>query len=377
MKRHRKRNNEVERTGLWSTEYSKQNGQAIVTARVAEQVLPALGRYRRYVFPGTSRPRAVIEWTLAWFGLWQDTVLGRLDTLYLVCSRSNMGFFRDLPALVVARAGIRVVVHAHGSDIVDLLCERRLSPLARWVYSRCNMVVPSAHLTKSVENLVQSVVVCEGFFVDRNESSSKITRNSVGLQILWNSNVMASKGFFDLAAAVNRANDEGLSISLVSVGDLLEDEEQSHAELLTNIGPIKDAFWCQYRGPVEHSTALKLLADTDVVALPSRYSSECQPIAVIEAMCCGKAILVSELSALRATVRGYPAEFVEVRSVDAILRGLKRLYTEKRTNPVEFVERRSASAIDARLRFSIDRFDQDIGGIIVGANGGHLRKKIE
>ncbi|MDA9277876.1 glycosyltransferase [Amylibacter sp.] len=350
---------------LWSTNYSEVTGQAIVTCRVAEHVMPELGASREFVFPPSANPRAVARWLWVIFRMWRDIALGRIGTLYLVCSRSNGGFVRDAPALLAAKTGVRVIVHSHGSDIIDLLKVRKLSPLARWFYRSCHMIVPSEHLREPLIPYVRSVHVCEGFYAGPDDVLE--VRRTVGtesLTVLWNSNVMASKGFFDLFAAIKALHADGCPITLICLGGLVADAELGCEALQKRFSALGKPNWFDYRGRQPHERAVKMLGQADLICLPSRYSSESQGIVIIEAMCAGKAIVASDIPALRATLGDYPASFVPVNSVTALSRALRSLAHEKTCDPVRFHQLRSQFAAKARERFSTARFDLEMKNIL-------------
>jgi glycosyltransferase involved in cell wall biosynthesis len=349
---------------LWSADYMQITGQALVTARVVHQQ-PAVA-WREYVYRGAGL-RSMASWAGATGRLWRDIALGRVEALYLVCSRSNGGFLRDVPALLAARAGVRVVAHAHGSDIVNLLSARRLSPLARALYSRCRIVVPSAHLLEPLRRVTTAPLhLCENYFAGDPGGWAGWPDPLPGtLTVLWNSNVMASKGFFDLAEAVRQVHGEGLSVRLVSVGQPLADEEMPAPEAGRRLDALSAEEWFDYRGRVEPAAAAALAGEADAICLPSRYSSECQPLAIIQAMCAGKAVVVSDTSALRATLGDYPAHFVPVRSVAAIADALRGLHRRKQAGPAAFASSRKEAAAAARARFSVERFDREMAAILL------------
>lgn len=353
------------RIALWSTDYSDNTGQGIVTHRVAETVLPKCGNVLHFVFPSSSRPIAIVYWFICVIRLLRDVCLSRIDVIYVVCSRSSAGFLRDLPALFFSRIGLRVVVHAHGSDIVDLLTERSISPLAQWVYQRCELIVPSKHL---ISQLCQvsgfEVHLCENFEPSAGAAQLEIPVSEAAFTLLWNSNVMASKGVFDVMAAVQQVRATGTEIELTVIGSVLGDEEMTATEAETALTAFVHNKDINYFGRVSSEMAAKLVHAADAIALPSRYRSELQPLAVIQAMSAGKAIVASDTPALVATLADYPAEMVPIHSVDAIVSALCRLVKEKLVNQNAFRARHSIHAETARSRFSTLNFDQTIAKIV-------------
>lgn len=346
---------------LWSGDYTQTTGQALVTARVVRS--QSAIKWREYVYRGVGL-RSMASWARAVCRLWWDIAFGRVKSLYLVCSRSNGGFLRDVPALLATWAGVRIVVHAHGSDIVDLLSDRRISPLARGLYANCEIVVPSTHLLEPLRRVTAAPVhLCENYFSGTSKNKNKADQsNAAMLTVLWNSNVMASKGFFDVLKAVQQIHAEGLTVRLISVGQPLTDEEMSATEAERCLKAFSAEKWFDYRGKVTPAAVEALSSVADIICLPSY--SECQPLAVIQAMCAGKAIVVSDIPALRATLRDYPAHFAPVRSVFAIADALRDLYRQKQADPDAFASCREDAAVAARNRFSVDRFDREMAAIL-------------
>lgn len=349
---------------LWSADYTQINGQALVTARVVHN--QSAIDWREHIYRGAGLC-SLATWAGAVIRLWQDIAFGRVVTLYLVCSRSDGGFLRDVPALLASWAGVRVVVHAHGSDIVDLLSSRRLSSIARALYARCKIIVPSKHLLEPLRNVTTAALhLCENYFegvlaeeaVNPNPLSDTLT-------LLWNSNVMASKGFFDLAEAVRQVRGEGFTVRLISVGRPLGDEEMQASETKSRLAGLSTEGWFEYRGSIEPTAVAALAANADAVCLPSRYSSECQPLSLIQAMCAGKAIVVTDTPALRTTLGDYPAHYVPVRSVASIANALRDLHRSKQADPAAFASSRRDATIAAQERFSGDRFDREMTAILL------------
>jgi glycosyltransferase involved in cell wall biosynthesis len=353
--------------GLWSADYTQVTGQALVTARVVQHQ-PQFA-WREYVYTGSGF-RSVISWAVAVLSLWAAVARGQITTLYLVCSRSHWGFLRDVPALLASMVGARVVVHAHGSDIVDLLASRPYSPLARALYRRCEIIVPSAHLLEPLRKIIKMpLYLCENYCmsvgVNISHKSTAVDEPQA-LMVLWNSNIMGSKGFFLLAEAVRRMSEEGHAVRLVSIGRPIGDDTLSEQGARDQLAALESESWFEYRGQLAPDSASAMILEADVVSLPSWYSSECQPLAIIQAMCAGRAMVVSDIPALRATLGEYPARFVPAGSTGAILDALRDLFREKLSDPVAFGTRRQAPALAAAKRFAVSRFDHEMATILWG-----------
>lgn len=342
------------RTVFWSPDPGEVTGQAVVTRRVMEMD-------RNWVvatFPTGGGLRALLGIGSV-FKAWGTVLTGRAGTVYVVCSRSSGGFLRDVPALALARLGARVLVHTHGSDLIDLLRRRRIGWLARFLYRACEVIVPSRHLIDELRPLCRSVHLCENFGRP-NAISLNEWVPSAGVTVLWNSNLMASKGVRDLVAGCERARANHPHLRLVMLGRPISDAEADREEMATWVESLAGQDWLRVEGSVSHESVLLYLAEADVVALPSRYSSECQPLALIDAMCAGKAVIAADTPALRATVGDYPSQLC-TSDANGIANALAALCTGPTTSSAL-----RAGAAYARARFAPERFDRDMAKILDG-----------
>jgi glycosyltransferase involved in cell wall biosynthesis len=345
------------RLAWWGANVDVVTGQSIVTRRViglmhASDVL-SFGYHQR----GWRSVLSALGSTVRLAGA---VALGRLDTIYLVCSRSNGGFLRDVPAYFSRLFGVRVLVHTHGSDIVDLCQRPGWGRWARFFLSRCEVIVPSEHLLGPLHALgIRQVHLCENFAQPTPTTRASTHQPSTTWQVLWNSNVMASKGFFELARAIGALAGEGLPVRLLAMGRLMADEEMGLAECQQAVAALQRCDWFEWRGPVNRETALSLLHEADLVALPSRYVSECQPLAIIEAMCAARLVLVADTPALRATLGTYPGILVSPTDPIALQAALQRLIAASDTRPDT-----TEAARFAAQRFSIDRFDRQMAALL-------------
>lgn len=355
---------------IWSADWHGTNGQAIVTRHVVEGVKFVNWTFANYRVGHGRALSSVLRATLI---IWWALLYDQVQVVYLVCSRSTFGFFRDFPALGAVLLRRRVVIHCHGSDIIDLLSCRKVSFLARLIYKRCEIVVPAKHLVADLKQLgILRINMCENFIVQHPKTTIDPTLQSGNkLLVVWNSNIMSSKGFFDTARAVELAFARGVTIKLLSLGEPLSDNEMSAAEVRQRLSALLDADWFDYRGTVSADEAIAYTAKADVVVLPSRYSSECQPLSLIQAMCYGVDVIVADTAALRDTVRDYPALILNNPTSENISNALERLQMQKADNNNDTKEKRQIAALRAQARFSKERFDRQMFEILRGSGNAN------
>lgn len=340
------------RVAVWSADWRREtHGQALVTRRVVAALAGQVDWREAVYRGGAAGIPSVIRAKLR---LWRAILLG-VRTVYMVTSRSTPGFLRDLPAFLASFAGCRVVAHAHGSDLIGLLAERWVSPLARALYRRCEVVVPSEHLVAPLGDLgIARVRVCENFAELPAPGGGGLGDGA--FTVLWNSNVIASKGIFRLAEAMAELHAEGLPVRLRVLGFVLGDAEMSAEAARARLRALASEPWFDHVGPVPAEAALAELDRAEAVALPSHYPSECQPLAVIQAMCRGLPVILADTPALRATAGEYPAVFVSEPMVPALAEALRALAGSRPDL--------GAAAEEARARFSAGRFDREMAALL-------------
>ncbi len=337
-------------TVFWSASFHGANGQAIVTARVA-QLSDGIS-WRMAVYP--AGPRGLLGFLRAVLVLWWTLVAGRGKQVYVVCSRSALGFLRDVPALLPSVFGVRVIVHAHGSELPDLLSRGMIWRMARYFYRRCEVIVPSTHLLAPLaEAGCKRIHLVENF-------SSPVARHGERPQtgefrVLWNSNIMASKGIRELVEAARIAHADGLGIRLIILGRPIGDGEATTAEMSAFCRTLSAIDWVDLRGPVTPDAAARAVVEADLVALPSWYASECQPLAIVQAMSAGCKVIVADTPAMRATLGSYPGRLVEPEP-NVIALAIMDEAASPALDP--------AAAAEATARFDPLRFDRQMAAIL-------------
>ena len=333
---------------VWSADWTATTGQAIVTRRVIERQIGIDWVTASY---GHGGLRSI----LGMFGAVTRTffyiLIGRTRTVYLVCSRSGVGFLRDIPALATAFLGVRVVVHVHGTDLNEMLASTWLGAISRALYDRCEIIVPSSHLVDDLRMLTRAPVhVCENFVpMEPDQLMNMSDQIQNGPLIVWNSNIMASKGFFDLVKAVRLARTNIPGLRLTALGVPVRDGEMTAEEARDELNKLLDESWFTYVGSVSPEDAFRWTAMSDLYVFPSR--KDCQPLALMQAMCLAKPIIANDIPSLRATLGDYPAKLLPAPIPSVLAQAI-----EKMVHDVPSAELKIAAA-DARDRFSSERFD--------------------
>ncbi len=149
---------------FWSCNFDRVDGQSAVSALVHKNFQDRIVLSLFYSVGLSGVPRWTFNCIALYF--WVAFLKYQTALVYIVISRSPLGFLRDFPVLLLAFTGRRVVCHAHGSDIVTLCNNRFLGTLARFLFKKCIIIVPSMHLLGPLKEIgLSELVVIENPFL--------------------------------------------------------------------------------------------------------------------------------------------------------------------------------------------------------------------
>jgi glycosyltransferase involved in cell wall biosynthesis len=253
----------------------------------------------------------------------QDT-----DIFYFTISQSKWGNLRDMLILAnLFRKGKKVVIHYHGGYFRQLYSQ--FNPLQRAINKKLLAKVDvMIVLSKSLECLFAGIVdagkirICENCIEDSQlltswEYESKIFRlmeTGKPLEVVYLSNFIKSKGYFDLLMAAERLKDRDLHFHFAGSFFNREDEEEFLAYIQQN--GLQDKV--SYHGVVTGERKKRLLERCDIFALPTYYPNEGQPISIIEAMGNGLAIISTKHAGIPDIVSEENGFLIEPQSPEAI-----------------------------------------------------------
>ena len=329
---------------IWSCDYSYENGQNIVTRRVTDKILPAVIQIKLIY-------KAVWRGIFGVFILWIKSLfyIRQCKHIYCVISRSPSGFIRDLPILLLAfYTKKNLICHSHGSDLPILFKTRFIGLLAKKLCKYSTLVVPSRHTECEIRDLgLDQVVLIENFFEPPDALMDKDEK-----VIIWNSNLLASKGileFLDLAKfSKSRKLGYKFQIFVLPVTDANMSADAVMQQVMKS---VEDRF-VTYEGAVPLDEMLIRCMQAEAIILFSHYKSECQPLAVIQTMCFGCKLILSDTLAMRTTVGAYPCNFCS--SPYQLQQSLLKL----RDQTIQMSDIQAA-----KTRFSIARFDERISSL--------------
>ena len=261
-----------------------------------------------------------------------------VDLYYFTISQSKFGNIRDMIILnAILMKKKKIIVHYHGGyykkmyDQMNVLQKR----MNKKLLSRINiMVALSAGLKEIFSDVINSnkIRVCENYvedssLIDEEEFQHKMgtLENKPMVDVLYLSNFIKSKGYFDVLEAAERL--KGKQIFFHFAGAFFNDAEKDEFFQYIETHGLEDHI--KYHGLVKGDSKKELLKKCEVFVLPTYYPNEGQPISIIEAMGNGMTIITTKHGGIPDLVKEDNGYIVEAKSPEAIANRLEYLLANK------------------------------------------------
>lgn len=287
--------------------------------------------------------------------------------MYLSMKRSVAGAIADLACVALFRLSVRspVVIHLHGADLqlARRSCAANMLFKLTW-RAVTDVIILSPRMAEQLDGLPKRRVHVVGNFSSRISDDRSILKKAMavrngGLRVLYLSNLMYTKGFSYLIDAIRLLRDEGLDISLTLAGKPLDDEGMKRDEAIEIVNHrIQDGI--AYHGILSGGQKWHQLNLAHVIALPTFYRSEAQPICLIEGMSFGAVPLTTHHNYNDDFLHGDIAAFVDKESASSIADVLRALYFDR----PELARRIQDSAKVAKENHTAERYAAAIDEVI-------------
>ncbi len=145
-----------------------------------------------------------------------------------------------------------------------------------------------------VPNTVSGEVIASGAELDARRAPWAVGRT---LRVLFLSNMLPEKGYDDVVRAIGRLRRDGVAVEATFAGAWPDDAQAQHFTDLVEASGAGAAV--TYIGAVREREAVRrLMLDHDVLAFPSRYATEAQPLVLLEAFACGMPVVTTPIGAI-------------------------------------------------------------------------------
>jgi glycosyltransferase involved in cell wall biosynthesis len=257
-------------------------------------------------------------------------------TVYFIGSRSLFGFLRQLPFLAVAiLKKKRLINHLHGADFKDFYINSGfIKPLIYWVYSHINTaIILLEPMRDQFDNFpeLKLQVVPNAVGKDFENLNIKFPKSK---QVLYLSNVMASKGIIEFLTAAKQLlkRDKSIIIAIAGtfLGDFITSKKEIKSTFYTLYEPLKKSYpnRIHYYGTVRGQKKLDLLKSSSIFILPTYYPTEAFPIAILEAMATGNAIITTSHNYLEHIISKDNGVIIPIKEKNEIVRNIEQLFND-------------------------------------------------
>lgn len=283
---------------------------------------------------GASTFAKLLGFVIYFFKLIYLFIRFRPETIYLTNSRTRFGLLRDTYVFLLANLfGSKVVVHLHGSDFKSFIetLPRSWRALADLGYGKVTTAIVLSQPMNTQFSMYKHInveVVGNCFSEEISNFSNNIVHSP--LKILFLSNLMQTKGIIELTEAVKKLNMKQHLIDLKIAGAYLTDGELTKYQMQEKI-EASLSHNIEYCGIVKGEEKNKLFEWCNVVALPSYYPTEAQPIVLIEGLAAGRYLLTSKAGYISEFVKHLENGFVlNTISVEEIIKALNYMLVNQR-----------------------------------------------
>lgn len=286
---------------------------------------------------------------------------------YIISSQSRRGFFRDNVMISMCRKfNIPVIAHQYGANyrqLTDRLGERGMSRLKKMLGSVKAIIVEGDYMKTQFSFLPDYMskvhVVPNGLPIEGEERARrpKEYRASLPFYLLYLSNLIWSKGYFDVLRAVDiLINRENLNVKCIFAGRFMSsiDDERSGISNKKDFDEFIERH--QIADSVEYYQGLygkekdAAFSKANSFVLPTYYINEGQPVSVIEAMAYGCVPIVTNYRHIPMMVNEQNGCFVSPKNPESLVSEVKSLIN----NPDIYAAKSRQSIIDYKHKFTFD-----------------------
>lgn len=281
--------------------------------------------------------------------------------VYINTAQSKVGFIRNLIFIYLAKLFNRKVIgHQFGANYEQFYSSQStlFKNIIKKTIDKTDRFIVEGDFTKNqmrfvedYKNKIFSIPNGLPENIDFKNIEPKLINENTPIKILYLSNLIESKGYWDVLEAINiLKNQHNINIKAIFAGKFLGDIDDS---ITKNAEEAKSLFFTklkdfQLQDTVEYYEGLysemkaNAFLNANFFILPSYYRNEGQPVSVLEAIAYGCVPIVTEYRLIPMMVNESNGFYVEKKSPSAIAKTIlwcmdnKDEYRKKSLNAINF-----------------------------------------
>lgn len=299
-------------------------------------------------------------------------VTKKFDLCYIISSQSKNGFLRDNAMITMCRwFRVPVITHQYGANyhqLLDALSEKGMERLKKMLGYVSTIIVEGDYMKEQFSFLpnYQSKVMAipNGLPIEgRHSQIAKEYDGKQPFQMLYLSNLIWSKGYFDVLKAVDiLVNKDHFNVNCVFAGRFMASRDDEKPDVSNKEDFDKYVRAHSLTRRVKYYPGLygedkdKHFSDANVFLLPTYYINEGQPVSIIEAMAYGCVPLVTEYRHIPMMINEQNGCFVKPKDAEDIARKVKYLMEHLE----EYAEKSKQSISDYQEKFKFDVYAEKV-----------------
>jgi len=240
-------------------------------------------------------------------------------TVYITIAQSRQGFYRDFFMIWFAYLfRLRIVLHLKGGNFKNFYLGQSLwfKRMIKVTLRRADSILVLGRRLRCMfdfePGLTEKIHVVPNGLPFRHidypaaKSLPDPLEKNARIRILYLSNLIESKGYFDLLAAIKTLNDRNIRVRCHFCGNFFTSfddkkiKDADHARQLFENFVDKHGLQKEIKlvGHVSGEEKIRELAESHFFVLPTRYANEGQPVSIIEAMAFGNVVISTDYRAI-------------------------------------------------------------------------------
>ena len=197
-------------------------------------------------------------------------------------------------------------------------------------------------------------------FYDQELDNELIKKNNGRISLLYLSNIMVSKGIFELIDAFEQLTKKNDNIILNIAGEYLADDYMTIKQIKNKFeDKISQNNKIKYLGKIFGNDKIKLLQGSDIFILPSY--KEAFPISIIEAMASSNAVVVTSQKYISEVLTGKNGVLIQKGSVESLVNGIEFLMNDKQN--LKKIQNHNKQ--EAKKKFSKQKYLKNLERIVI------------
>lgn len=252
----------------------------------------------------------------------------RFDKVYFTCTRSNLGFIKDLQLIFLTKIFKKKIInHLHGADLKSFYESSGF--LKKIIYLSYNQIDMNIVLLPAMKNQFSYFKESEIKVVENCYSSEfdhfNIDLEKKKLQVMYLSNLIYSKGIFVFLEAIEEILKLRKEVIVKIAGAPMGDSNLTTKEVYKIFSQKSNYLKQQYPeryfylGVVKGSQKRDLLIENSIFILPTFYKTEAFPLTIIEAMYFGNVIIANDHNYLSDIINEDNGTLIKAASVNEII----------------------------------------------------------